>query len=70
MGETGHPSPPVVLAGEAILTLVGMVGAVPRVGAVEKEEEHPRTGAIGTESDAFMIPYDFDVAMLFSHSFM
>ena len=57
MGETGHPSPPVVLAGEAILTLVGIVGAVPRAGAVEEEEEeeHPKTGAIGTESDALTI---------------
>ena len=61
MGETGPPPPPVVLAGEAILTLFGMVGAVPRVGAVKEEEEHPKTGAIGTESDDLTIPYVLDV---------
>ena len=67
MGETGPPPPPVVLAGEAILTLFGMVGAVPRVGAVKEEEEHPKTGAIGTESDGLTIPYVLDAATLFLH---
>ena len=67
MGETGPPPPPVVLAGEAILTLFGMVGAVPRVDAVKEEEEHPKTAAIGTESDGLTIPYVLDAATLFLH---